>query len=62
VFKNCRVSVDQVVGGEAGIGRGTEVFHRMMIPERLTSAGGAVGMGRAAIEIAARYADRRRAF
>lgn len=62
VFKNCWVSVDQVVGGEAGIGRGTEVFHRMMIPERLTSAGGAVGMGRAAIEIAARYANRRRAF
>ncbi len=34
----------------------------MMIPERLTSAGGAVGMGRAALEIAARYADRRYAF
>jgi alkylation response protein AidB-like acyl-CoA dehydrogenase len=34
----------------------------MMIPERMTSAGGAVGMGQAAIDIAARYADRRRAF
>jgi acyl-CoA dehydrogenase len=34
----------------------------MMVPERLTSAGGAIGMGRAAIEIAARYADRRHAF
>ncbi len=34
----------------------------MMIPERLTSAGGALGMGRAAFEIAARYADRRHAF
>jgi|UniRef100_A0A7C2NJ66 alkylation response protein AidB-like acyl-CoA dehydrogenase len=62
VFRDCRVPVENVVGGEAGIGRGTEVFHQMMIPERLTSAGGAVGMGRAAIEIAARYAHRRRAF
>jgi acyl-CoA dehydrogenase len=34
----------------------------MMVPERMTSACGAVGMGRAAIEIAARYADKRRAF
>ena len=46
----------------SGIGNGTQVFHRMMVPERMTSACGAVGMGRAAIEIAARYADRRRAF
>lgn len=62
VFRDCRVPVANVVGGEAGVGRGTDVFHQMMIPERLTSAGGAVGMGRAAIEVAARYADRRRAF
>ncbi len=62
VFKNARVPLANVLGGEKGIGRGTEVFHRMMVPERLTSAGGAVGMGRAAIEIAARYADRRHAF
>ena len=62
VFKKARVPLANVLGGEAGIGRGTEVFHRMMVPERLTSAGGAVGMGRAAIEIAARYADRRHAF
>jgi acyl-CoA dehydrogenase len=33
-----------------------------MIPERLTSAAGALGMGRAALEIAARYSDRRKAF
>jgi hypothetical protein len=62
VLKNARVPLANVLGGEAGIGRGTEVFHRMMVPERLTSAGGAVGMGRAALEIAARYADRRHAF
>ena len=62
VFRDARVPIENVLGGEAGIGRGTEVFHQMMIPERMTSAGGAVGMGRAAIEIAARYADKRHAF
>jgi alkylation response protein AidB-like acyl-CoA dehydrogenase len=34
----------------------------MMIPERMTSAAGALGLARAALEIAARYADRRKAF
>ena len=62
VFKDARVPLANVLGGEAGVGHGAEVFHRMMIPERLTSAGGAVGMARAALEIAARYADRRHAF
>jgi acyl-CoA dehydrogenase len=62
VFKDAAVPLANVLGGEAGLGRGTDVFHRMMIPERLTSAGGAVGMGRAALEIAAGYADRRHAF
>jgi len=62
VFKDAPVPAANVLGGEAGIGNGTAVFHRMMVPERLTSAGGAVGMGRASIEIAARYADRRHAF
>ncbi len=62
VFRNAPVPIENVLGGEAGIGNGTSVFHRMMIPERMTSAGGAVGMGRAAIEIAARYSNRRRAF
>lgn len=62
VFRDAPVPLENVLGGEAGIGNGTQVFHRMMIPERMTSAGGAVGMGRAAIEIAARYSNRRRAF
>ena len=61
-FKNVAVPVENVLGGEAGIGNGTAVFNQMMIPERMTSAGGAIGMARAALEIAARYADRRRAF
>lgn len=62
VFQDARVPVENVLGGETGIGAGEQVFHRMMVPERMTSACGAVGMGRACLEIAARYADRRRAF
>jgi len=62
VLQEVPVPVENVLGGEAGIGNGTRVFHQMMIPERLTSAGAAVGMARAAFEIAARYADKRTAF
>ncbi len=62
VFKDTPVPLKNVLGGEQGIGNGTRVFHQMMVPERLTSAGAAVGMARAAFEVAARYADRRRAF
>lgn len=62
VFKNAPVPVENVLGGEKGIGRGAEVFNRMMIPERMTSAGGAIGMGRSALEIAAHYANHRKAF
>ncbi|MBN2637905.1 MAG: acyl-CoA/acyl-ACP dehydrogenase [Bacteroidales bacterium] len=62
VFKDAKVPLKNVLGGEAGIGNGTKVFHQMMVPERLTSAGGAVGMARGALEVAARYADKRKAF
>lgn len=62
VFRDAPVPVENVLGGEGGVGNGTAVFHQMMIPERLTSAGAAVGMGRATMEIAVRYADRRHAF
>jgi alkylation response protein AidB-like acyl-CoA dehydrogenase len=34
----------------------------MMVPERMTTAGGALGLARAALEIAVRYSDRRKAF
>jgi hypothetical protein len=61
-FQNCRVPLSNVLGGEAGIGQGAAVFDQMMIPERMTSACGALGMARAALEIAARYAARRKAF
>lgn len=59
VFRDARVPAGNLVGVE---NRAGEIFYRMMIPERMTSAAGAIGMGRAALEVAARYSDRRRAF
>ena len=34
----------------------------MMVPERLTSAAGAIGTARAALELAVRYSSMRKAF
>jgi alkylation response protein AidB-like acyl-CoA dehydrogenase len=59
VFRNLEVPRENLVGE---LNQGAEIFNSMMIPERLTSAGGAVGMGRAALEVAARYSHRRHAF
>ena len=58
-FRDARVPAANLVGRENGA---AEIFYRMMVPERLTSAAGAVGLGRAALEVAARYSDRRKAF
>jgi len=58
-FRNVRVPVENLIGQEH---EAYEVFNQMMIPERMTSAAGALGLARAALEIAARYADRRKAF
>lgn len=44
-----------------GLNMGALVFNQMMIPERLTSAAGALGV-RGALEVAVRYSDRRTAF
>ncbi len=58
-FRNVEVPVENIVGAIDG---GAQVFGRMMMPERMTSASGAVGTGRAAMEVAARYTMRRKAF
>lgn len=59
VFKDVRVPAENLLGEE---NNGSAIFYQMMIPERMTSAGGAIGMGRAALEVAARYSTRRKAF
>jgi len=59
VFKDTRVPRENLV---LGLNRGADVFNQMMIPERMTSAAGAVGLARAALELATRYSDKRKAF
>ncbi len=58
-FRNVEVPKENLIGPING---GAYVFHRMMVPERLCSAGPVIGAMRAALEIAARYSDRRFAF
>jgi hypothetical protein len=58
-FRNVRVPIENLIGEEHGA---FDVFNQMMIPERMTTAAGALGLARAALEISARYADRRKAF
>jgi len=58
-FRNVPVPTENLIGEEHG---GFDVFNQMMIPERMTTAAGALGLARAALEISARYADRRKAF
>ncbi len=59
LFKDTKVPAGNLVGTENEGGR---IFYRMMVPERLTSAAGALGGARAALEVAMRYSTRRKAF
>jgi alkylation response protein AidB-like acyl-CoA dehydrogenase len=56
VFRNVEVPRENLIGELHG---GAEVFNQMMIPERLTSAAASLGV-RAALDVAARYSDKRR--
>jgi alkylation response protein AidB-like acyl-CoA dehydrogenase len=58
-FQDTRVPARNLIGPEHG---GAIVFNRMMIPERLTTAAGCLGMARCCLEVATRYSDRRKAF
>ena len=59
VFKNVEVP-DKYRVGE--INSAAAIFNRMMVPERLTSAAGAIGTARTALEIAMNYSTKRKAF
>ncbi len=59
LFQNVEVPDENRLGELEG---GATVFNRMMIPERLTSAAGAIGTARAALEIATGYSTKRKAF
>jgi alkylation response protein AidB-like acyl-CoA dehydrogenase len=59
MFHDTPVPAENIIGAE---GDGGKIFYRMMIPERLTSAAGSLGGARAALEVAARYTTKRKAF
>ncbi len=59
VFNQVRVPGANLVGQLHGA---YAIFNRMMVPERLHSAAGALGTARAALEVATRYSTRRKAF
>jgi alkylation response protein AidB-like acyl-CoA dehydrogenase len=58
VFRNVKVPKENLVGELHG---GALCFHQMMIPERLTSAAGCLGVW-GALDLAIRYSDKRKAF
>ena len=58
VFRDVEVPRENLIGELHG---GARCFHQMMIPERLTSAAGCLGVW-GALDLAVRYSDRRRAF
>jgi alkylation response protein AidB-like acyl-CoA dehydrogenase len=49
VFKDVKVPLSNLIGG---LNQGAAIFNSMMVPERLTSAGGSLGLARAAQEVA----------
>jgi len=59
VFKDAEVPRENLLGELNGAAK---IFYQMMVPERMTSAAGALGMARAALEVATRYSTRRKAF
>lgn len=59
VFDNAVVPEENLLWKENS---GSDVFWQMMIPERMTTAAGSIGAARAAIEIASRYSQKRKAF
>ncbi|HHS48676.1 MAG TPA: acyl-CoA dehydrogenase, partial [Desulfurella acetivorans] len=59
VLKDAIVSEENLVGKE---GEGSKIFYQMMIPERLTTASGALGIAKASLEIALKYSKNRKAF
>lgn len=59
ILRDARVPVENLILGE---NKGALVFNQMMIPERITSAAGAIGLARIALEIASRYSSKRKAF
>ncbi|MBD3230977.1 MAG: acyl-CoA dehydrogenase [Candidatus Lokiarchaeota archaeon] len=59
IMKNLEVPEQNLIGPLNG---GALIFNQMMIPERLTTAAGAIGLARGCLELATRYSAKREAF
>ncbi len=59
VFEDVEVPEENLVGE---LHTGGLIFNQMMIPERMTSAAGAIGSARAGFSVASKYSTRRKAF
>ncbi|MEW5912396.1 MAG: acyl-CoA dehydrogenase family protein [Thermodesulfobacteriota bacterium] len=59
IMEDCRVPLDNIIGGEAMIGRGFQTAMRVLDKGRLTLAAASVGMARRALELAVLYAKQR---
>ncbi len=59
LFEDVKIPKENLIGE---MNMGGAIFNQMMIPERMTTAAGAIGGARAALEVAAKYSNRRKAF
>ncbi|MHA1985879.1 MAG: acyl-CoA dehydrogenase family protein [Promethearchaeota archaeon] len=58
-FNDVEVPKENIIIGE---GAGGQIFYQMMVPERLTTASGFIGLARACLRIATKYSTKRKAF
>ncbi|TFG07339.1 MAG: acyl-CoA dehydrogenase [Promethearchaeota archaeon] len=58
-FEDVKVPANNLILGE---GAGGRIFYQMMVPERLTTASGLIGLARASHRIATKYSTKRKAF
>lgn len=58
-FNNVIVPKENIILEE---GAGGKIFYQMMVPERLTTASGFIGLARACLRIATKYSTKRKAF
>ena len=58
-FNNVKVPKENILLGE---GMGGKIFYQMMVPERLTTASGLIGLAKASHHIATKYSTKRKAF
>ena len=58
-FNDVEVPKENIILNE---GAGGRIFYQMMVPERLTTASGFIGLARACFQIAIKYSTKRKAF